>query len=1004
MCLICLAGGLQAQETRQTLSQYVRRDWTSGQGFPGGPVYGFAQTPDGYLWIGTEEGLVRFDGSNFRSFNRAEAALSPIGPVLGLVTDAEGDLWVRLPNARLVRYRDGAFDEMERSLAIPEKAITAMGAGIDQQPLFSTVINGILTYRRGHLVVLKGQVPSIRNFLPISVAQTEDGSIWLGTLEAGLFTLKNGDLLPGPGALRNRKINCLMASKGGDLWIGTDDGLLRWDRAKFVPTGLPASLERVQVLAITQDHESNVWVGTADGLLRIDPTGNVSRQANADQQSGGITALFVDREDNVWAGNGESLEQLRSGAFTTYSSREGLRPGTGAVYADSFGRIWFAPLGGGLFWLKDGQVHQVRSAGLDRDVVYSIAGRADELWLGRQNGGLTNLRDTGGSFTTQTYKRSQGLAQNSVYSVWESADGTVWAGTLNAGLSEYKNGHFQTYTTANGLSSNSITSIVQTVDGTTWVGTPAGLNRLSQGKWKSYTAEDGLPTTAITCLTEGHGVLWIGTLGGVAFLSAGKIESPHQEPDSLRDAILGIAEGSDGRVWVSNANGFLSIDRDKLLSLDVSDQDVHEYGLADGLRGTQGVNRDRSLAVDPQGNIWFSTSEGLSVVNPERAEKSGPPAVLHIDGMSADGRAVKLIGPIRIPAPHQRITIRFSGLSLSIPSRVRFKFMLDGFDRGWSETTSAHQAAYTNLPPGPYRFRLLASNSFGQWNSVESAVQFQVEPVFWQTWWFRILCVFVFCLMVMLLLRFRMIRLAKQMNVRFEERLGERTRIARELHDTLLQSLHGVLFEFQAARNMFSRSPQKAIETLDEAIAATEHAIAESRDAIQDLRSESIGGADLPGLLTEASKELAESYNGTHSAPAFRMIVEGDRRDLSPALQEDVYQIAREVLRNAFRHAEAHAIEAEIRYDADEFRLRLRDDGKGIAAAVLGKGGRSGHWGLSGMRERAQQIGAQLNVWSEAGAGTELQLTVPAALAYGTPHESLRAKLLRKVGSHVQRT
>jgi signal transduction histidine kinase len=212
------------------------------------------------------------------------------------------------------------------------------------------------------------------------------------------------------------------------------------------------------------------------------------------------------------------------------------------------------------------------------------------------------------------------------------------------------------------------------------------------------------------------------------------------------------------------------------------------------------------------------------------------------------------------------------------------------------------------------------------------------------------------------------------------------------------------MFEFQAARNMFSRSPQKAIATLDDAIAATEHAIAESRDAIQDLRSEPVGGVDLPELLTQASRELAASYNGNHAAPAFRMIVEGDRRALSPTVEDAVSQIAREVLRNAFRHAEAHAIEAEIRYDADEFRLRLRDDGKGISAAVLGKGGRAGHWGLSGMRERAQQIGAQLNVWSEVGAGTEVQLTVPGAVAYGRPRESFRAKLFGKVGSRVERS
>jgi signal transduction histidine kinase len=277
---------------------------------------------------------------------------------------------------------------------------------------------------------------------------------------------------------------------------------------------------------------------------------------------------------------------------------------------------------------------------------------------------------------------------------------------------------------------------------------------------------------------------------------------------------------------------------------------------------------------------------------------------------------------------------------------------------------------------------VIACNNDGVWNEEGATLDFSLAPAWYQTIWFRVSCVGGFVLLLWALYQLRLQQLQRQFNMTLEARVGERTRIARELHDTLLQSLHGLMFRFQAARNMLPRRPEQAMQALDGAIARTEQAIAESRDAIRDLRSEPVAQSDLAELLTAIGQELATFEDANRDGPVFRVVVEGERRRLSPILQAEVYGIARELLRNAFQHAGARHIEAEIRYEDHLFRLRVRDDGKGMDPKVLEAGGRAGHWGLPGIRERAQRLGARLDLWTEARAGTEVQLTVPAAVAY----------------------
>jgi signal transduction histidine kinase len=328
-------------------------------------------------------------------------------------------------------------------------------------------------------------------------------------------------------------------------------------------------------------------------------------------------------------------------------------------------------------------------------------------------------------------------------------------------------------------------------------------------------------------------------------------------------------------------------------------------------------------------------------------------------------------------------SFEFAALSYVAPSRNQYRWMLEPLHHSWNRVDADRRlATFTTLPAGNYTLRVQGSSNHGVWNEQGVALHLQILPPWWATWWFRSVCAAAFLATLWMAYHFRVRRMQREFNALIEERVGERTRIARELHDTLLQSFQGSLIVMQAARNLLSQRLEKAGETLDNAINDAADAIAEGRNAIQNLRAKPSMDRDLGFLLNAAGQELAQSPEADGSAPAFRVVVEGSRLPLAPLLQDEIYRIGREMLRNAFRHAHAGRIEAEIRYDRGMFRLRIRDDGKGIDSSVLKEGARTGHWGLPGMHERAKRMGGRLKIWSEPRAGTEAELTVPARIAY----------------------
>ena len=477
-----------------------------------------------------------------------------------------------------------------------------------------------------------------------------------------------------------------------------------------------------------------------------------------------------------------------------------------------------------------------------------------------------------------------------------------------------------------------------------FVGTTKGLYRWKDRRWSSLTMKNGLPCETVQ--------------------------------DSAND--------EDGGLWLHLACGFVNISKRDLdaWSGDASVRlNPRLYDALDGARAGRG-SFEPGHTRTPNGQLWFANGSVLQMIDPDNLPHNDLPPPVHILRVIGDHKIFSQLTSVALPALTHDLEIDYAALSLVSPEKVRFRYVLWGADKDWQEVGARREAYYMGLRPGRYRFQVIACNNNGVWNQQGAKLDFSIAPAYYQTNWFRAVCACTFLALLWAAYQWRVRQLQRQFDMTLEARVGERTRIARELHDTLLQSAHGVLLRFQTVSQLLPDRPMEAKEKLDNAIDQTADFITEARDEVQGLRDSTVQGNDLAMAISTLGEELAT--DSIDHRPAFRVAVEGEARNLHPILRDEIYKIAAEALRNAFRHSRARQIEAEIRYDNEQFRLRVRDDGKGVNPAILSSQGSEGHFGLPGMRERATLIGGKLVVWSEVDAGTEVELRVPASTAYAT--------------------
>jgi len=988
LLLVQAALGAAPERIAATRSHHL---WDVASGFPGGYVSSIKQTGDGYLWIGTSKGLIRYDGLTFTHVHGKDSSSEANFPVLGLVRDSTDQLWAIDDLTHLFRYAEGRLGTPLSDNGKHRHRVAALAASRRGTLLFASETQGVVEYDNGAAHELLD--PSATPEWPTALAQTSDGVIWIGTRDSGLFRLSTTFGVPKiehVAGMPFAKVNCLLPIAKSTLLVGTSQGLLRLHDGKLIPETRP-ELNSQETLALTRGLKGEVWISAGGRVFKVDAN---EIAANGEIQSldqlpvhSQVTSLFEDRDGNLWIGGPDTLECYREDGFETYSA--GLpSSNSGPIYVDEQGNTWLAPWDGGLYRLSKGWVERITLAGLNDDAVYSIDGSAGEIWVGRKFGGVTRLREHGGALQDVTYRRQDGVAQDSVYSIYRAPDGTAWAGTLNQGLSRFRGNTWHTFTTQDGLPSNTISVVTGNASGDVFVGTPNGLAKLNKNVWVTYTAHDGLPPGAIeSLLPDPSGTLWIGTAKGIAFLQSGAIHVPLGAPDPLYGEILGIAE-SNGWLWITTGNHVVRVKCSALLDDTFQPGDYREFGITNGLASVEGVKRSRSVVNDSRGRIWFSLNQGISVLQPSAFTRPALPVTISLDGVLVDGKLLPPGAQVRVPSGRRRLTFRYGAVNVSNPEDVRYRYRLDKVDSGWSEATAVREVDYTNVPPGRFQFHVAARNPDGVWTGREAAMTFDVNPAFWQDRRYQLLGIALLFLMAWSFYRLRLRQITATVDLRHAERLAERTRVARELHDTLLQSFHGLMLQLQAVSKLLADG--KAKDQLEKTMQRADQAIAEGRSAVYDLRS----SATLTNDLAEALDAVGNELSNDHDA-AFNLVVEGPTRDLRPIVRDEIYRISREALSNAFEHAHARQIEAEISYGPRVFRLRIRDDGEGIPTEVLDQG-RAGHFGLPGMRERAKQIGAELAIWSGANTGTEIELNLAGTIAYGKSLPRSRFRLFQQ--------
>lgn len=981
-------------------TQYVTMVWHTEQGLPQNSVNVMLQDQRGYLWIGTFGGLTRFDGQRFAVFDSPDMQSLGNNGILSLYESRSGVLWVGTLDTGLIRLDSGVAITYTERDGLPSRFISSI-RGDAQGNVWINTSKGVARFARSKLEaypIYRGK--AVREFF----LQARDGSMWF---RCGGDVVRFGT----DGSISilhptTPSVFVIDEDRDGSVWIAFRDKyrLVRYHDGVFSYVPLPSARGRELIggypvfsLAMTEDTNGELLLLTPAGLIRIvdgrlTPPEPIPLPANG-RELPKVRSLLVDREGNLWVGTiGMGLIRLRRAPLIAYGKDEGLSDsGFNAVFQDREGRIWLG--GDSLYWFDGHRFHLLPGV----ENVRAIAQTRDgDLWFGGY-GGLQRWRSgVLSSFTVGAWP---------VRAIHQDREGALWIGAAMeerpGGLYRFREGKLDQIP---GISD--VNQIIEDRDGGLWVGGVKKLIYMRGAKTVAYDEKQGLPDHSVDIHQEPTGTLWVASYGGgLTRLRDGRLKTITTKGGLPNNMLAGMLEDSRGDLWISSTQNIFRLSLKELNDLadgKISSVLPVSYGVAEGMRSSESdVGSPAGLETN-DGRIWFATMRGVVAIDPAAGNRLPPPVAL--EEAWANKLPLALKRRTSVPPGNSTLDFRFTALSFSSPDKLRFKYRLEPFDKDWVDAGTHHTAHYTNMGPGEYSFHVLAANNFGFWSDQEAGVRFVLLPHFYQTNWFRALCAAIFLALLWAVYQTRVRQLHHQFDVTLDARISERTRIARDLHDTLLQSFQGLVFRFQAARYQLPDHPEQASDALDNALVSADQAIAESRSAIQELRSEPFKESNLEQILLATGRELASSQNGGYNAPLLRVIVEGQRKAERAMITEEIYRIARELLRNAYRHAHAGSIEAELRYEDDAFLLVVRDDGKGMDSETLKDRGRAGHWGLPGIYERAKGIGARLDIWSEVGAGTEVRLRVPGAIAYEKAGNGIRFNVFRKTRIYEHRS
>lgn len=967
MCLpLFLAGVANALDPNRSLTEFGNQVWLTETGLPQNTVQAITQTRDGYLWIGTQEGLAKFNGTGFAVFDKENTPQLKSNDIRALLEDRLGVLWISTSYG-LVKMQNGTFTSFTTAEGLPDNSVGPLVEGTDGAIWIATGA-GLVRYVNNSFLVTP--IDEIKGIDIQTLYQDRSGVIWLGT-SRGVVSFKEGTVINTRPMrdLAGRSVTTVVQDQMGRVWYGTDDGLIGYDQDRVISVTTINGLPDNRVNYLSADKEGCIWIGTSRGLARLKFESQPVLSIAEGLSSNLILSLFEDREGSLWIGTESGgLNLLRDKKFSTWTTKQGLASDlVKAVFQDKSGALWIGTNGGGLSVLKDGKVTGFTTKdGLSSDVVLSLYGDdKGTIWIGTPDG-LNEYRQ--GRFTTLTV--ADGLSSDLVRSLYVDRSGSVWIGTRN-GLNRFQNGEFTIFTMKDGLASDFIGAIFEDSQGTLWIGTRAGLSEFKDGRFTNFTTKDGLSNDVVTSLHEDaeHG-LWIGTNGGgLNRFRNGRFVSYSIRNGLADNVIYRILEDAQHNLWFSSPKGIFKIGLNELNDFAegrIQHLNATTYGTSDGM-----LTRECSGGGYPagwrgnDGKLWFSTIKGVAMIDPSSTQFNKQPPPVAIEQIRVDDQPASLNGGLQLSPATTRLDFYYAALSFVAPDKVRFKYKLEGFDSDWIDAGTRRAASYTNLRPGNYTFHVIASNNDGVWNNEGAVFQFYLRPHFYQTYWFYAILILLLALAVWQIYRLRV----RRMRAQFDAVLAERTRIAREIHDNLAQEMLGISVQLEVVARTMPPGAEVAHSHLNRVRMLVRHGIAEARRYVWDLRSQALDHADLPTALADTARRL------TADVPVDAQVeVTGAFRQLPRAVEDDLLRIGQEAINNAVSHADAEHIHIKLTFDINRVQLRVRDNGRGFDPSA---GDKNGHFGLTGMRERASRIGGTLNIVSSSESGTEVIVDVP---------------------------
>ena len=953
----------------------------------GAPSYvmSLAQATDGTLWLGTDAGLVRFDGVRFVEYpGQAEDPL-PTDNISSLLATPDGGLWIGYLRGGATFLKDGHTANYGRSQGLPGG--TLLQFALDSNgTLWAASTTGLARLMGTHW---EEDVDSARFQQKVrGLLVDKQGNHWVASAE-GVYVRTPGEtsfreIVRSRFALGKRSV--LAEAPNGEIWATSAQNVFRvkgaWGQAADIVAVVPGSADQ-DVGPIIFDRQGISWLTSKRGLLRMPAGASDMYSARpvppAPMSHPHVASILQDREGNVWVGTRNGLDRFSPGSVLRHPVN--CSPATFA--AGEAGALWIACLGEGAVTERLGDQLLQR---LDTPpITASHRDGEGTVWFAttRKLGHVSQGRIVWQPLPKEVFDLP-------VQALVREVDGAIWLSSFR-GLFRLQADRWVRNGKLGELPPQGAMGASRASDGALWFGYSDGrVARVKDGRVRLFGKPDGLAVGWVFAFDMRGDEGWVAGDKGLAHFDGARF-TVISSPDTPLRNISGVMRASDGDLWINSSDGVARITR---ADIDAAMRDprnrarVEVFNYLDGLPGTTFSLRPvPSIVESSDGRMWFATKAGIVSIDPRNLVRNPLAPPVTIWAVKSDAQRWRNNGqPIRLPVDTNRLLIEYSAGSLTVPERVRFRYRLEGLDRDWQDAGNRREAVYTNLGPGDYRFHVIASNNDGIWNETGASLPFSIAPAYYQTRWFLVACGLAALLILFALYKLRVRQVSTHVLGRMEARLAERERIARELHDTLLQSFQGLLLRLQTAFHVVPDGEGRRI--LAEGIDQAADAITEGRNSVQGLRA---SGAESE-LLEEAIRALGQTLavDPSSAAARFSIEVEGRARALHPIVRDEVFRIVAEALRNAYRHADPTLVVVHMHYGARAFQVRIRDDGRGMDQTVIRRG-RDGHFGMTGMRERAKLIAGKLAIWSRAGSGTEIELALPASRAYSDSENSGRA-------------